>query len=74
MSYLVGPGVQFKTLVPQGLASIILTRLVGVGSVLEGLEEVSHAVSHLGVVLLGVHGAAIKKFRTCRKFEKTMEN
>ena len=51
---------QFEALVPQGLAGIVLTRLVGIGSVLEGLEEVSHAVSHLGVVLLGVHGAAIK--------------
>ena len=60
MSYLVGPGVQFKTLVPQGLAGIVLTRLVGIGSVLEGLEEVGHAVVHLGVVLLGVHGAAKK--------------
>lgn len=67
MSYLVGPGVQFEALVPQGLAGIVLTRLVGIGSVLEGLEEVSHAVVHLGVVLLGVHGAAKNMVESLRK-------
>ena len=52
---------EFETLVSKRLAGIMLTGLVGVGSVLERLEEVVHALAHLGVVLLGVHGAEKKK-------------
>ena len=58
LSYLVLAGMEFKTLVPEDLASIILSSLEGLGSVLVGLEEVVVAVAHLGVILVSGHGAA----------------